>query len=363
MYLESLSITQYKNIDFEELNFSSSLNCFVGVNGSGKTNILDAIHYLSLTKAAAALPDKRCVKHDKEFFLLKGKYCSMDESLQYNISASYQRNRRKKFMHSGKEYERLSEHIGRFPLVMVSPQDVALISEAAQHRRNFMNTLFSQVDSSYLQQMVRYNAILEQRNSLLKNFGGDSTVLEIISDQLSYAGQRIYEMRGALIKQLSPIVAEFYSAISGDREQITVRYDSRLHEAPMSELLRQNLERDIVLGYTSRGIHRDDIELLMDDYPIRGMGSQGQQKSLLLAIKLAEAKMIEKLCGKKALLLLDDVFDKLDMTRVENLVKLVSGEGFGQIFITDANKIRLEGIVERFDKNYKMFELLDGKII
>lgn len=361
MYLETLTINGYKSITEAELNFSSLLNCFVGENGSGKTNILDAIHFLSLTKSAAALPDKGCVKHGEKYFILRGSYENFSKDKSQSITASYQIGGRKKIMLSGKEYSKLSDHIGRFPLVMVSPGDVELIADAASVRRAFMNTFFSQIDSEYLALMIRYNAILAQRNIMLKDPTSDSVVLEIVSEQLSEIGQRIFSLRSAHIDELSPIVADFYNKISGKREEIAVNYISQLTEKPLSELLRENLSRDLAIGHTSAGIHRDDISLKMNDYPIRSIGSQGQQKSLLLALKLAEAKIIAQKRGVKALLLLDDVFDKLDMERVENLVKLVAGEDFGQIFITDANKVRLEGIVEKFDTNYKMFELHRGE--
>ncbi len=361
MYLESISINQFKNLELAELSFSPSLNCFVGHNGSGKTNVLDAIHFLALTKSSIAIADKACVLHEKDFFIIKGKYEAFSEDNTQNITVSYQKNKRKKVMFSGKEYEKLSDHIGRFPLVMVSPGDVALISDTAAVRRQFMNTFFSQIDAEYLSLMIKYNGILAQRNSLLKSSCGEGIVLDIVSEQLSDVGQAIFSLRAKHISQLSPIVAEFYKAISGDNETISVQYISKLHEQPLLNLLKENTRRDVALGYTSCGIHRDDISLNMNDYPIRGIGSQGQQKSLLLALKLAEAKIMAEKCGRKAILLLDDVFDKLDMARVENLVQLVAGEDFGQIFITDANKVRLEGIVERFDTNYKMFELSEGE--
>lgn len=363
MYLETLTINQYKNIELEELTFSPSLNCFVGENGSGKTNVLDAIHYLSLTKSASSLPDKACVQYDKDYFMLKGKYESFADGNSQQITASYKIGKRKKIMFSAKEYERLSDHIGRFPLVMVSPSDSALISDTPAVRRQFINTFFSQIDAEYLSLMIRYNGVLAQRNSYLRDFSGDSMLLDIVSEQLSDLGQKIYELRKAHIAYLSPIVAQFYKAISGDRESVEVEYLSKLSEGDMLSQLRGSLQRDLAVGHTSCGVHRDDLSLNMNGYPVRGVGSQGQQKSLLLALKLSEAKVIAEKCGCKAILLLDDVFDKLDMARVEHLVELVAGEDFGQIFISDANKVRLDSIVEKFDTNYKMFELSGGKIL
>ncbi len=360
MYLETITINQYKNIEMAELSFSPSLNCFVGNNGSGKTNVLDAIHYLSLTKSATAIADKLCVKYDTDFFILKGRYESFGEDKPQTITATYKSGKRKKIMFSNKEYEKLSDHIGRFPLVMISPSDVALISDTPSIRRQFINTFFSQIDPEYLSLMIRYNGILAQRNSYLRDYSGDSMLLDIVSEQLAEVGQRIYNLRQVHTSHLSPIVSEFYSRISGGSEVIEVEYISKLSEGSMIDLLRASLQRDIALGHTSCGIHRDDLSLNMNGYPIRGVGSQGQQKSLLLALKLSEARVIAERCGRKAILLLDDVFDKLDMSRVEHLVELVSGEDFGQIFISDANKVRLEGIVEKFDTNFKMFEMSGG---
>ncbi len=362
MYLENLSITSYKNIESEELDFSPLLNCFVGQNGSGKTNILDAIHYLSLTKSGVRTSDKGAVRHGDSFLMLKGRYSSNSCDKQHTISGSYTINRGKKFLQSTKEYERLSDHIGRFPAVMVSPQDVELISDTAEYRRRFINTLFSQISGEYLSSMVKYNALLANRNSLLKSTEYVEDVLEIITAQLCEVGSVIYELRREFIERLSPIVSEYYGVISGSKEQIEVIYSSELGGCTMEELMVGNGERDRYLGHTSSGVHRDDLLLTMDSYPIRGAGSQGQQKSLLLAMKLAEAKFIEQRSGKKAILLLDDVFDKLDSDRVENLVGLVAGADFGQIFITDASKVRLENIVEKFATNYKIFEVSGGSI-
>ncbi len=363
MYLRNLSITQFKNIGFSDTSFSSSLNCFVGYNGSGKTNILDAIYYLSLTKSATMTTDGRCVMHDQDFFILKGHYQGHHNDNPQSVTVSYQPQKGKKVMFANKEYPRISEHIGRFPLVMITPSESVLISDSAEYRRKFINTFFSQIDGEYLTAMMKYNGLLSQRNALLKTSGVNITMLNIYTEQLSEVAGLIYGLRDKYIKDLAPIVMEYYGIISGGREQIEVEYSSKLHEGTMMELLSERIDKDIARGYTTVGVHRDDVIFKMDGHQIRAFGSQGQQKSLLIAIKLAEAKFTSQKSGKKAILLLDDVFDKLDQTRVKNLVGLVSGEEFGQIFITDASKTKLGSIIEQFDADYKIFEVDGGEII
>lgn len=361
MSLESISITNYKNIESSELIFSSSLNCFVGANGSGKTNILDAIHYLSLTKSAISA-DKDSVNCDSEFFIIQGKYSTPLSDQVESITASYKRGSKKKISRGSKEYDKLSDHIGRFPLVMIAPQDSALVSSAPDYRRRFLNAFASQIDAQYLSLMMRYNAVVVSRNTLLKNPNSQEEVIDIISEQLADLGSRIHSLRTAYIQQLAPIVEHYYALISGKRERIEIAYKSQLNQESMLEQLRRNMKRDLILGYTSVGVHRDDIELTMNSHPIKAYGSQGQQKSLLIAIKLAEAKLIGEKCGKSAILLLDDVFDKLDMNRVENLISLVASNEFGQIFITDSNKVRLGQIAKKFDSTSKVFEVDGGEI-
>lgn len=361
MVLKELSIINFKNLDTGDILFSRSLNCFVGQNGSGKTNILDAIYYLSLTKSAFGVSDMQCTRHGEDFLILKGSY-QIDTERNETITCSYKRAAGKKVKRGAKEYERLSEHIGLFPVILVAPQDTALIAEAGDERRRFLNAFLSQIDSEYLMFLMRYNSLLSERNKLLKNSTGFDEMLDIFNFQLSQVGTKIYERRREFVARLAPIVASYYKAISGDKEQVTIEYISQLNQKSLGELLRENLQRDMAIGHTSTGIHRDDLQLTIGGYPIRRYGSQGQQKSLIIALRLSQAKIIEEHCGRKALLLLDDVFDKLDMERVENLIELVAGENFGQIFITDSNKVRLEGIVEKFAADYKLFTIDKGAI-
>lgn len=362
MVLNHLSLLSFKNIAQAEIDFSSSLNCFVGDNGSGKTNVLDAIHYLSITRSALGMSDAQCVRHGDSFFMAKGTYAApVDRTEQ--ISVSYRRQTGKKVMRSGKEYDRLMNHIGLIPLVMISPADTYLISESGEERRKFLNTHLSQIDAEYMAALSHYNTLLAERNKLLKNPLGFDEVLCIINEQMAKAGTEIYEKRAAFVERLAPVVAEYYRTISQDTESVDITYRSALVDCSMLELLERNTERDYMLGFTSSGIHRDDMELTIAGYPIRRYGSQGQQKSMLVALRLAQAKILEQINPENnAIMLLDDVFDKLDMQRVENLIALVSGEHFGQIFITDSNKVRLEAIVERFASDYKLFTVKEGEI-
>lgn len=362
MVLDHLSLLNFKNIEQAEIDFSTSLNCFVGANGSGKTNVLDSIHYLSLTRSASSMSDLQCVRQgDTNFFIVKGSYTYPDERSE-QISVSYRRQGGKKVIRNGKQYDRLMDHIGLVPVVMIAPSDNYLISESGDERRKFLNTHLSQADPHYMAALARYNLLLAERNRLLKNPQGFDEILDILNTQMADVAAVIHSKRRDFVLRIAPVVSCYYRAISGDRETVNVRYRSALSDEPLLDILRRNAQRDYALGYTSSGIHRDELELTILDMPIRRYGSQGQQKSMLIALRLAEAKVMESDSSDKAILLLDDIFDKLDMERVENLIELVSSEDFGQIFITDSNKVRLEGIVARFAADYKLFTLEKGEI-
>lgn len=362
MKLDRISILNFKNLEQVELDFSPGINCFMGDNGAGKTNLLDAVHVLSMSKSAMNLTDGQCVRHGNDFFMVRGDYSLPGQSSEA-VVCSFKRGAGKTLKRNGKEYERISEHIGLLPLVMVSPGDTVLINEAADERRRFLNSFLSQIDSLYLNQLVKYNALIAQRNKLLKNFAGFDEVLQVLDMQINDVAQVIYAKREEFVEKLSPVVTHYYKIISGDTESVTISYRSELSRAPMSELLAEALERDIVLGHTSVGIHRDDIPMKILDYPIRKYGSQGQQKSMLIALKLAQFDIISQTRGVRPLLLLDDVFDKLDMNRVRQLITLVSGERFGQIFITDSNKVRLEGVLRALSCQYRLFDVQGGNIV
>ena len=360
MTLSHLSLTQFKNIEEAELDFSPVLNCLVGPNGSGKTNVLDAIHYLSITRSAVGLSDAQCVRHGDDFFVVKGTYAAAERAEQ--ISVSYKRAAGKKLMRGGKEYERLVDHIGLIPVVVVAPGDTHLISESGDERRRFLNTHLSQVDGDYLVRLGRYNGLLAERNRLLKNPSGFDEVISILGEQLSAEGEAIHTKRAAFVAEWAPVVAEYYAVVSGDAERVEASYRSALSERPMAELLEAALQKDYILGHTSAGVHRDELELTIGGRPIRRYGSQGQQKSMLIALRLAQAKAVERATGRKAILLLDDVFDKLDAERVERLIRLVSGEAFGQIFVTDSSTVRLEEVAGSLTTDFSLFDVVQGKI-
>ena len=362
MILQRLSLVNFKNIREAELVFCGKLNCLVGDNGTGKTNLIDAVHYLSMCKSAFNLTDGQSVNHDADFFMLDGRY-TVGENRE-EITCGFKKGGGKVLKRNGKEYEKLSEHIGLLPVVLVSPSDTSLIHESGEDRRKFLNTLLSQLDKGYLQALIKYNRILAERNKLLKNaFGGNSgEFLEVLDMQLIDAGNRIHAKRRELIEQLTPVVAKYYAVLSDDREQVEISYKSELNNTPFEELLKNAAEKDRIMQHTTVGIHRDDIRMRIGGYPLRKYGSQGQQKSFLVALKLAQFEVIEQHCNYKPILLLDDIFDKLDMDRVERLIRLVSDERFGQIFITDSNKVRLDGILESLDQDFRLFTVIEGEI-
>ncbi|MBQ4279122.1 MAG: DNA replication and repair protein RecF [Rikenellaceae bacterium] len=362
MELKRLSLLNFKNVAEARMEFASRLNCFVGGNGAGKTNVLDAVHYLSMCKSAFGMSDAQSIRHGADFFLVDGEYRS-DSERRESVVCSCRRGAAKVVKRAGKQYEKLSDHIGLVPIVMVSPSDTSLISESGEERRRYLNAFISQLDREYLAALVRYNHLLAERNKLLKLHGtGMDDVLEVIDLQMAEAGGRIYARRKEMLGRIAPMVAEYYALLAGDRERIELSYKSELDEAPMDELLRRSREKDRVMQFTTSGVHRDDIRMRIGGYALRKYGSQGQQKSFLVALKLAQYKIVAEAQGERPLLLLDDIFDKLDMRRVERLIALVCEPLFGQIFITDCNKVRLEGILDRCGEAYTLFDVADGEI-
>lgn len=361
MYLKRLSLINFKNIGQEELSLIAGINCFVGDNGAGKTNFVDAIHFLSMCKSAFAMTDTQSVRHGEEFFLLEGSYERTDGRSE-QVTCSFARRGGKTLKRNGKEYDRLSDHVGLIPVVIVSPADSALVSEAADERRRYLNGCISQLDRSYLSAVMRYNAVLSERNKYLK-IGSDEDMLLIYDRQLAEHGAVIFEKRRAFAERLQPIVGEYYALLSGQRERVELTYRSELAETPFMELLQRARQRDLVNQFTTAGVHRDDLVLRIDGYPLRKYGSQGQQKSFLVALKLAQYCVVAADKGEKPILLLDDLFDKLDMGRVEQLIKLVSGEQFGQIVITDCNKVRLEKILGRQGGDHLLNVVENGGIV
>lgn len=360
MYLKKLVLINFKNIAQAEITLSERLNCFVGDNGAGKTNVLDAVYYLSMSKSALTMTDGQSVRHGEDFFVVEGTYAG-DSGLSDTVNCSFLRRSGKVLKLNGKEYDRMADHVGRFPVVMVSPQDSVLITDAAEERRRYLNAFLSQLDRDYLASLMRYNAVLAERNRFLKS-SSDEQMLQIYDMQLADHAARIYERRRDIIERMRPLVAEFYRQLSGDREQVEIEYRSELASASMGELLLASRERDIVNGFTTSGVHRDDMSLRIGGYPLRKYGSQGQQKSFLMSLKLAQYRILTEVCGERPLLLLDDLFDKLDTSRVENLLTLVAGDDFGQIFITDCNRSRLETILSRAGEKYALFMVEGGDI-
>jgi DNA replication and repair protein RecF len=364
MYLKKLSLTFFKNYDQADLEFSPKINCFVGNNGVGKTNILDAIHYLSLTKSFFNNIDSINVKHGEEYFILQGSFVKENE--ENNIFCSFHKQKQKVLRRNGKEYQKLSDHIGKYPVVMISPADSALISEGSEIRRKFLNKIISQYDSGYLDSVLKYNKVVQQRNKQLKDFrlagNFDADTLTGWNLQMVKYGTTIYNERDILVNELIPVFNEYYSFISGSRETVKLDYRSHLKEGSFFEILENSVEKDRILEYSTVGIHKDDLILEMDDHPVKLLGSQGQQKSYLVALKLAKFDYIKRKAGFSPILLLDDIFDKFDAERVEKIIRLVGNHRFGQIFITDTHQNRLQDILTRIDSDYKIFRIGDSGI-
>ncbi len=360
MYLKKISLLNFKNIEQEELSLCPGINCLVGDNGAGKTNVVDAVYYLSMCKSSLQMTDGQSVRHGADFFLAEGRYLT-DAGRSEQVVCSFSRKGGKVLKRNGKEYERLSDHVGLVPAVIVSPADSALISDAADERRRYLNAFISQLDRPYLQALVRYNAVLAERNRLLK-MHPDEEMLSIYDAQLVEHGNRIHARRHEFIERLQPIVAEYYRTLSGDREQVELHYKSELSERPFEEVLQAARQKDLVNEFTTSGIHRDDLTLRIGGYPLRKYGSQGQQKSFLIALKLAQYAIVAQERNERPILLLDDLFDKLDAGRVEQLIRLVSSEAFGQIFITDCNPSRLQTILDKAGGDYQLFSVGGGHI-
>lgn len=365
MYLKKLTLTNFKNYEVDDLGFSPRINCFTGNNGVGKTNILDAIHYLSLTKSFFNNIDSSSIRHGEDYFIIQGTFIKDDA--EDTVYCAFQKQKHKTVKRNSKEYTRLSDHIGRYPVVMISPADSALITEGSEERRRFMNMIISQYNSQYLESALQYTKALQQRNRLLKDFNSsgkfDEEMLSVFDAQLVRYGSYIFTERQNFVNELVPVFREYYSFISSGRENVRLGYKSQLSEGDFQELLTLSLAKDRFLEYTTTGIHKDDLILEMDDYPVRSLGSQGQQKSFLVALKLANFEYIKQKAGFSPILLLDDIFDKFDADRVEQIIRLAGSPTFGQIFITDTHKNRLQEILSSHHTEYKLFSILDNKTV
>jgi DNA replication and repair protein RecF len=357
MHLHRLVLTNFKNYENSELVFSPRINCFVGNNGVGKTNILDAIHYLSLTKSFFSSVEGMSIRHGEEFFIINGLFNTGQGDT--NIVCSFMKQKQKSIKNNGKEYERFSDHIGKFPAVMVSPADSVLVTGGSEERRRFLNMIISQYDHEYLDALMNYNRALQARNSLLKEYGSthkfDEEMISSYDYQLVRYGTVIHEARLNLVGKLVPLFQDYYDIISLKREKVELNYRSQLFGDSLATLLIKNRERDRMVQYTTSGIHKDDLEFLMGGHQVRLLGSQGQQKSYLVALKLAKFSFIADMSDITPLLLLDDLFDKFDADRVEQMIRLVGNHRFGQIFITDTHQSRLQQILKGSPTDYKLF--------
>lgn len=363
MHLKHLSAINFKSFSQVELELNPKINCFIGNNGQGKTNLLDAIYYLSMCKSAFNSSDRQVLRHGEQFFVIEGSYQRV--SSNEDIYCGFKLDEGKIFRRNGKTYDRLADHIGFIPIVMVSPTDSALIDESGEERRKYMNGVISQYDRVYLDEVMRYNRLQAQRNSILKNHPHVSfsyDLLEAIDDQLVRYAQTIHAKRSSFVEQLIPIFMDYYNRVSGGEERVSIAYRSHLNDGDFKTMLRNNIQRDRTLQFTSMGIHRDDMVLSIDGYPIRREGSQGQQKTFLIALKLAQFEFLSRVSGIKPLLLLDDIFDKLDMDRVGFLINQVAHDGFGQIFITDTSKNRLDMILNRLNSGFRLFSIENSEV-
>lgn len=302
MYLQRLSLIDFKNVGEAQIELSPQINCMVGDNGTGKTNLLDAVHYLSMCKSAFGLSDTQCVRHGSEAFLVDGRYGEPATDRTERIVCSFKKGGQKKLCRNGKEYEKLSDHIGLIPLVLVTPSDTALINESGEERRKYLNSFISQLDREYLSALVRYNRLLAERNKLLKRqqSPGFEELIEVFDAQLCPLAATLWQKRKELVSELAPVVAGYYAALSGDRERVGLGYRSELNERPMDRILRETAQRDRINQFTSGGVHRDDMLMSIGDYPLRKYGSQGQQKSFLVALKLAQYDIVAARCGSRA---------------------------------------------------------------
>ena len=379
MILSKLSILNYKNIAEATLELSPKLNCLIGRNGVGKTNVLDAVYFLSFCRSMHTSVDSQVMRHEADFFMIEGTYepyrsyesyethtaDGANSSDALTISCGMKRGTKKHFKRNKKEYKRLSEHIGLIPLVVVSPNDTMLIDGTGEERRRLMDMTIAQYDRSYMEALGRYNKAWQQRNTLLKleDREPDPDVMAILEEQMAQEGETVYRKRAAFIDELTPVFQHYYQVISQQHEQVALRYVSHCQRGPLLEVIQRDRAKDRAVGYSLHGVHRDDLEFTLGDHPMRREGSQGQNKTYVIALKLAQFDFLKRTASHTTpLLLLDDIFDKLDAHRVEQIVQLVSGSAFGQIFITDTNREHLDQMLQNASFDYKIFEVDDGEV-
>lgn len=362
MQVKSITISQFKNLKEVGISFAERFNCFVGDNGAGKTNILDALYMLSMTKSFFSSVDAMNVRHGDDFFSVRGEYLRAGEDLE--LFCSYSNATKKSFKKNGKPYSRMSDHIGYVPLVMISPEDTELIEGGGELRRKWVDMAISQSNSEYLLALMKYNKLLQHRNSLLKSgVNRDYSLMEVIDMRLVEFGNFVAKCREEFVEDFRPVFNKYYAALTNSAEQVEITYKRSVEGADFETSLKTNLEKDFILGYTSVGVHRDDLSMLLDGYPIKKIGSQGQKKSYIIAMKFALYEWLMRIKGVKPLLLLDDIFDKLDPNRVRAILDIVSGENFGQIFITHTHKNIVEDMLLATGADYKIFNIAQGEVV
>ena len=369
MILKSLTILNYKNIAEANLQFSSKINCFIGSNGEGKTNVLDAIYFLSFTKSATNANDSLNIRHGEELMMLQGSY-DLDGTME-EINCGLKIHQKKVFRRNQKAYKRMADHIGLLPLIIVSPNDSELILGGSELRRKFIDSVIAQYNATYLPLLARYNKALQQRNALLRQCSEASTPLssetlasiEVLEEMMAQSGEQIYAERSKFIEAFGPVFQQYYEEISGGHEKVTLTYTSHCQRGPLLDVIRQGRQKELILGYSLHGIHRDDLDMQLTGHPLRYEASQGQSKTYLISLKLAQFDFLLNTGSHTTpILLLDDIFDKLDASRVENIVNLVARRHFGQIFITDTNREHLDRILQQSPSDYRIFTVRNGVI-
>ncbi len=363
MILKKISIINYRNIRETTLELSPKINCLIGHNGVGKTNFLDAVYYLSFCRSAYTSVDSQLICHDEPFFVLEGCY-ENDRGDVEQVYCGLKRGTKKHFKRNNKEYKRLSEHIGLIPLIFISPSDTMLIEGGGEERRRLMDVVISQYDQAYIGALTRYNKALQQRNTMLKQEEEpDEMLINILEEQMAVDGELIFQKRDAFIKELTPYFQQIYQHISEEHEVVSLKYVSHCQRGSLLDVIRNDRAKDRIVGYSLHGVHRDDLEMMIGGYPMKREGSQGQHKTFVIALKLAQFGFLKKTSSKtNPLLLLDDIFDKLDANRVEQIVRLVSNDEYGQIFITDTNRDHLDRILQSSGFDYKLFTVENGEI-
>ncbi|MEX1191853.1 MAG: DNA replication and repair protein RecF [Brumimicrobium sp.] len=365
MFVEKISLVNFKNYQQAEINLSNEINCFIGANGAGKTNVLDAVYYMSMCKSYMNPIDSQNIRFDESFFVLQGTWCKDDKS--EDIYCAIKKGQKKVFKKNKVVYEKLAEHIGQFPAVMISPYDRNLILEGSDVRRKWMDGIIAQFDRNFLDNLIKYGKVLEQRNALLKNMSShgffDRENISVWDEQLVRYGNVVYNERRKFIGDFIPIFEKYYKWLSSDKEDVSLDYKSQLLDNNLNDLLQSAIKSDQRKQYTTVGVHKDDLVFTINDHPIKKFGSQGQQKSYLIALRLAQFEWLNIHLGKKPILLLDDIFDKLDNMRVKRLMEMVSNHDFGQVLITDTDIDRVDSIFRKINIPYKSFLVEDNSII